>query len=61
MRDIKRLEQKIQAKMTAIKKGDLTPATSGIGLTFKLLKERDEASYENLIGEYKELLEEIKK
>ena len=60
-KEIETLEKKIKGKMLGIKEGTLTPLSSGIGKTFKLLKKRDEASYEVLLEEYKEVLASLKK
>ena len=53
---IKQVEKNIKAKMVSIKQGKLTPKDSKIGIQFKKLKEMDEASYEKLLLEYKDLL-----
>jgi hypothetical protein len=42
--------------MKDIKEGKLTPKESKIGLQFNKLRELDEASYENLLQEYKKVL-----
>lgn len=52
LRYIKTIEKNIKSKMTQIKKGQVTPAESGIGVQFKRLKELDEASYESLLVQY---------
>jgi len=56
LRFIKQIEKNIKSKMKEIKEGDITPKESGIGKQFNKLKELDEASYERLIKEYKEIL-----
>jgi hypothetical protein len=42
--------------MKDIKEGNSTPKESNIGMQFTKLKELDEASYETLIQEYKQVL-----
>jgi len=56
IRLIKQIEKNIKVKMKDIQEGNTTPKESKIGLQFNKLKELDEASYENLIKEYKEVL-----
>lgn len=52
LRYIKTIEKNIKSKMIQIKKGQIKPVESGIGVQFKRLKELDEASYEKLLVEY---------
>lgn len=60
-KQIETLERKIASLMFQIKRGEITPAESKIGRPFNKLKPLDLASYENLLKEYKKILEEIKK
>jgi hypothetical protein len=53
---VKQIETNIRIKMRGIKDGTLTPKESRIGLQFNKLKPLDEASYENLLTQYKQLL-----
>lgn len=53
---VKQIEKTIKGKMGAIKGGRLKPSESNIGTLFNRLKRLDEASYENLLGEYKKIL-----
>ena len=55
-KDVKKLELKIRGGMLAIKQGTKTPKEASLGVAFKILKEKDEALYETLIEEYKEIL-----
>ena len=50
---VKQIERNIKIKMRDIKNGTLTPKESRIGLQFNKLKSLDEASYENLLSQYK--------
>ena len=54
------LERKIKGKMAAIKREELTPTESNIGVLFKNLKQKDEVLYTELINEYKIVLKNIK-
>jgi hypothetical protein len=53
---IKQIEKNIKIKMKRIKEGTLTPKDSKIGIQFNKLKDLDQASYENLLQEYKQIL-----
>ena len=55
----KQLEKRIIAKMQAIKTKKETPAESGIGKLINLMKNIDEPCYENLMSEYKAVLNTI--
>jgi hypothetical protein len=46
--------------MFQIKRGEITMAESKIGKYFNQLKPLDLASYENLLKEYKKIIEEVK-
>ena len=59
-RTIERLERKIASLMFQIKRGETTMAKSEIGKYFNQLKPLDLASYENLLKEYKKIIEEVK-
>lgn len=56
IRLIKQIEKNIKTKMKDIKEGNTTPKESKIGMQFNKLKDLDEASYETLIKEYKQVL-----
>jgi hypothetical protein len=56
---IKQIERNIKSKMKDISEGKMTPKESKIGLQFNKLKTMDEASYENLLGEYKQVLKNV--
>jgi hypothetical protein len=58
---INTLEKKITSLMSQIKSGEITMAESKIGKQFNRLKPLDLASYENLLKEYKKVVEEVKK
>ena len=53
---VKQIERNIRIKMRDIKDGTLKPKESRIGLQFTKLKSLDEASYENLLTQYKQIL-----
>ena len=53
---IETLEKRIISLTNQIKKGETTPAASGIGKSFNRLKEIDLPSYEKLLVEYKKVL-----
>lgn len=53
-------ERKIRAKMGAIKRGEMTPKESGIGVLFSSLLRVDLAMYEGLVAEYKKILNDKK-
>ena len=55
-RFIETLEKRITSLTNQIKKGEITPAESGIGKSFNRLKEIDLPSYEKLLVEYKKVL-----
>ncbi len=54
-----KLEKSIKFKMQQIKEKKLLPKDSGIGNMFTLLKKNDEALYDKLIKEYKEILKSL--
>lgn len=60
-KQIETLERKVASLMFQIKRGEITMAESKIGKYFNKLKPLDLASYENLLKEYKKILEEVKK
>jgi len=60
-KQIETLERKIASLMFQIKGGEITMAESKIGKYFNKLKPLDLASYENLLKEYKKIVEEVKK
>jgi hypothetical protein len=60
MNQIETIERKITGLMFQIKKGEITMAESKIGKQFSKLKPLDLASYENLLKEYKKIVEEVK-
>jgi len=53
---IKQIERNIKIKMKGIKDGSITPKESRIGFQFNRLKDLDQASYENLLSQYKQIL-----
>ena len=53
---IKQIERNIKVKIKGIQEGTLTPKESKIGFQFNRLKSLDEASYENLLRQYKQIL-----
>jgi hypothetical protein len=57
---LKDLEKKLRDKMLAIKNKRITPKESKIGLFFREIKNKDIVLYENLMGEYKQVLKKIK-
>lgn len=57
-KDIVRLEKEIRMKMRSIKNGTLTPKDSGIGKLINLMKSFDEPLYDNIMVEYKKVLNE---
>ena len=56
-----KLEKSIIGKMNSIKGGTLTPADSGIGKLFNLLKSLDEPLHIKLMEQYKNILSNLKK
>lgn len=59
-KQIENLERRIASLMFQIKRGEITMAESKIGKQFNKLKPLDLASYENLLKEYKKIIEEVK-
>jgi hypothetical protein len=59
-KQIETLERKVANLMFQIKRGEITMAESKIGKYFNQLKPLDLASYENLLKEYKKIIEEVK-
>lgn len=59
-KQIDTLEKKVAGLMFQIKRGEITMAESKIGKYFNRLKPLDLASYENLLKEYKKIVEEVK-
>lgn len=60
MKKINEIERKIVAKMGAIKRKEVTPKDSGIGVLFSSLRTLDLPLYESLVSDYKKVLEGIK-
>lgn len=60
MKLIRQIEKNINTKMKQIKNGDITMAESKIGVQFNRLKDLDEASYEKLIKEYAQMVNNMK-
>ena len=56
MKHIEELEKKIRGGMLAIRNKSMTPKEAGLGIFFTKLKSLDEALYEQLLNQYKELL-----
>jgi hypothetical protein len=59
-KQIETLERKVANLMFQIKNREITMAESKIGKYFNRLKPLDLASYENLLKEYKKIIEEVK-
>lgn len=59
-KQIETLERKVASLMFQIKSGEITMAESKIGKYFNRLKPLDLASYENLLKEYKKIIEGVK-
>lgn len=57
---IRQIERNINSKMKQIKSGKITMAESNIGGQFNRLKDLDEASYEKLIKEYAQMINDMK-
>lgn len=55
-KNIIKLEKEIRVRMIQIKNGKITPAESGIGKFFNLMKSIDEPLYDKLMAEYKTIL-----
>lgn len=56
-RELRKLEGVIRQKMRDIREQRVTPKDSGIGSLLNSLKKVDEALYEKILPEYKQLLE----
>lgn len=54
-REIKKLEFTIRAKMEEIKKQKTTLKDSGLGRLMNIMKKADEALYEQILPEYKQV------
>lgn len=54
-RELRKLEATIRLKMEEIKKQRVTLKDSGIGALMNTLKKVDEASYEKILPEYKNM------
>jgi len=59
-KQIETLERKVTSLMFQIKNREITMAESKIGKYFNRLKPLDLAPYENLLKEYKKIVEEVK-
>lgn len=59
-KQIDTLERKVTSLMSQIKSGEITMAESKIGKHFNKLKPLDLASYENLLKDYKKIVEGVK-
>lgn len=57
-RDLRKLEGTIRIKMEEIKKQRVTLKDSGIGGLMNTLKKVDEASYEKILPEYKNMVKD---
>ncbi len=55
-RELKKLEMSIRSKMTDIRERRLTLKDSGIGGLLNTLRKVDEALYEKIFQEYKQLI-----
>lgn len=58
-RDLRKLEATIRNKMEEIKKQRVSLKDSGIGGLMNTLKKVDEASYEKMMPEYKQMVKEF--
>jgi len=56
---IEQLERRINQKIREIKNKKITPKESNISVLFNALKDKDEVSYEQLIGKYKRTLTQL--
>ena len=56
---IRQIERNINSKMKKIKSGEITMAESKIGSQFNRLRDLDEASYEKLIKEYAQMINDM--
>lgn len=59
-KEIKTLEKKIVSLMSQLKRNEITMSESKIGKHFNKLKPLDLVLYENLLKEYKKVVEEVK-
>jgi hypothetical protein len=59
-RELKKLEATIRIKMEEIRKGHVTLKDSGIGALMNALKKVDEALYEKMLPEYKQMVAALK-
>jgi hypothetical protein len=59
-KQIETLERKVASLMFQIKNREITMAESKIGKYLNRLKPLDLASYENLLKEYKKIIEKVK-
>ena len=55
---ITQIEKRIIGKMSAIKRGEITPKESNLHILFNVLKEKDEVAYGRMIQKYKKILQE---
>lgn len=55
-RDLRKLEASIRLKMEDIKNQKVTLKDSGIGGLINMLKKADEAAYEKLMPDYKQMV-----
>lgn len=60
IQEIQNLERKIRGGMMGIKNKTKTPQEAGLGAFFNKLRTMDEALYEKLISEYKDILTKMK-
>lgn len=57
---INKLEKEIRTRMTNIKSGKILPKDSNIGKHINLMKSLDETLYNEILTEYKSVLNQIK-
>lgn len=56
-RNLIRLEKEIKSRMIQIKNKKITPSESGIGKLINMLKPLDEALFDKIMTEYKQILQ----
>lgn len=59
-RDLIRLEKEIKSRMVQIKNRKMTPSESGIGKLINMMKNFDQALYEKIMTDYKQILTNLK-
>lgn len=59
--DTRQMENRIRLAINKVRKGEVTPADSGVATALNTLKKYDEPAYENLLSEYKTALQTAKR